>query len=343
MQMRNRILTELSAITVAFVLGIAVLAAILLVLRVDPLQAWRALFETAVTSSSGRTDTILEAVPLVMIAIGYVLAFRARLWAIGGEGQFYSGAIGATAVVFILPPSAPGVTGLLLALAAGIAAGIAWALVPGLLKVRRGVNEVVSCLMLNFVAIHLTALLVRVVFQDPFTRELMSPMFPQRFHLPVIWGVRVHAGVLLALVVLALVYYVVGYSSFGGRVRAVGANPDAAQACGISVHRTSLILFIVCGATAGVAGAVYSLGVTHRLLVELSPGFGYTAIMVALLARNHPGALLPAGVFFAAVGVGGEGMQVELGIPADLIKIFTGVLVLSVVAADALFKRVAWR
>jgi len=319
--------------------GALVSAALVAVLGHDPVAAVRVMFDTVFRSRSGFVDTVLQATPLLLIALGYALAFRARVWTVGGEGQFHLGAAAAGLVALGLPAATPGPLGLALAVAAATAAGTAWALVPGWLRAHRGVNEVVSTLMLNFVGILVMSLLIRTVLRDPDIPLLQTPAFPEAFRFPAFGQSRLHVGVVLALALVPAVAYLAYWCAFGARARAIGANPRASRAAGVDVPGTIMALFVVSGALAGLAGAVHVLGVTHRLLIGLSHDFGYTAVLVALLARNHPVAAIPAAFLFSALVVGAEGIQVELRIPSDFVRVFMGILVLFVLAADVLARR----
>ncbi len=318
--------------------GLAVGALSILALGRNPVTALSVMLETVFRSRSGFADTLLQATPLLLIALGYALAFRARVWTVGGEGQFHLGAIASAGVALSLPAATPALVGVPVAVTAAMAAGALWATAPGLLRARRGVNEVVSTLMLNFVAIFLMQWLIRTSFRDPEIPLMQTPAFPPGFQLPSLSG-RLHVGLVLALALVPVVAYVAHRASFGARLSALGANPHASRAAGIDVPRTTLAIFLVSGALGGLAGGVHVLGVTHRLLVGLSHDYGYTAILVALLGRNQPLAVLPAAFCLSALVVGAESIQVDLKIPSDFMLVFMGLLVLFVLAADALARR----
>ncbi|MGQ0656012.1 MAG: ABC transporter permease [Betaproteobacteria bacterium] len=326
-------------ITLAAGAGLLVAAALLAALSYDALKAIRVMLETVFRSRSGFVDTVLQATPLLLIGLGYALCFRARVWTVGGEGQFHLGACAAAIVALGLPASTPAAIGLPLAVLAATAAGVAWAFVPGWLRAYRGVNEVVSTLMLNFVGILVMSWLIRTVLRDPDIPVMQTPEFPAPFNFPLFEGSRLHAGVVLALLVVPLVAWLAHGCAFGARARAIGANPRASGAAGIDVPGTIVALFVASGALAGLAGAAHVLGVTHRLVTGLSNDFGYTAVLVALLARNHPVAVIPTAFFFSALVVGAEGVQVDLRIPSDFVRVLMGILVLFVLAADSLAAR----
>jgi simple sugar transport system permease protein len=305
----------------------------------SPWTAGRVAFETVLTSRAGLVDALLLAAPLLLIALGYSLAFRAGVWTVGGEGQLHLGAVGAGIVALTMPPTVPPAVGVPLATAAGVLAGTLWGLVPGWLHAYRRVNVVVSTLMLNFVGVLLMNALIRTVFRDPGLPLMQTAPFPPAFRLPAAGEGRLHVGVLVAILVVPLFAYLAGRTVLGHRIRAIGANPDASRASGIDVARTTLTLVLISGALAGLAGATYALGVAHRLRADLAPDLGYTAVPVALLARCRPLGVPATAFFFAALTVAAEAIQVELDVPSDFMLVLTGALVLFTLGADEVLRR----
>lgn len=335
----RRSLSGLARLAVSLGAGLLAGAVLIALLGTNPLAAIRVLLETVLATRSGFTDTLLTASTLLIIALGYGPAFHARVWSVGAEGQLHLSAMAVAAVVFTLPRDLSPIVALPVAIAAGVVAGMAWALIPAWLRAYRDVNEVVSTLMLSFVGIILMQWLVRTTFPDPFSGALQTPVFPPAYRLPMIAGTRLHVGVMMALALVPAMYYLLYYTALGYRVRAVGANPWASRASGINVHRTIIVAFLIGGALAGLAGAFHVLGLTHRLMADLSPGYGFTGIMVALLARNNPLAAVAAALFFSGLSVGSEGVQVEFGIKSDFILVLMGILVFFVLAGEALWER----
>jgi simple sugar transport system permease protein len=316
-------------------LGIAVAAmaatlALMDIAAQDALLAlWRGTFGTthAITST-----TLVRAVPLVLTGLAVALAFRAGVFNIGAEGQLLAGAGAAAAVASI---ASTGVVALPLMLAAGMAAGGAWAGVAAWLRHRFGVLEVISTILLNFVALHLVGFLVRGPLQEPTGIYPQTPMLEPAARLPVlIPGTRLHAGAAIALVAAVAMWWVLRETAAGFRVRVAGANPDAAATAGeVNVAAVTMRAFLVSGALAGLAGAVELTGVTYALYENLSPGYGYTAIAVALLARLHPLGVLAAGLLFGGLEAGASAMQRDAGVPAALVHALTAVAILGVLAA----------
>jgi simple sugar transport system permease protein len=278
--------------------------------------------------------TLVRAVPLILAGLAVALAFRAGILNIGAEGQLLAGA-GAGAAVGILLGPVLGPLAAPLVLLAGAILGAAWAGVAALLR-RRGVPEVISTLMLNFVALHGVSWLVRGPLQEPSRVYPQSLPLPDASRLPVLVpGTRLHAGIAIALVAAAALWYGLRHTAAGFRVRAAGANPDAAQSAGrIDVARTTAGAFLVSGALAGLAGAGEVAGVTYALYENLSPGYGYTAIAVALLARLDPRWVVPSGILFGALEAGAGAMQRDAGVPAATVDVAEAMLILMVLAAE---------
>lgn len=295
---------------------------------------WRGSFGSADAFLSG---TLVRATPLLFAGLAVALAFRAGILNIGAEGQLLVGAAAAAAVAVRLSTLPAGVQ-LPMALAAAALAGALWATVAAALRRKFGVLEVISTLMLNFVALHLLSFLVRGPLQEPSGIYPQTVTFAPAVRLPVLVpGSRLHAGFLLALLCAAVLWWVLRYTAAGFRLRVSGANADAAASAGlIDVAATTTAAFLVSGALAGVAGGVEVTGVTFALYENLSPGYGYSAIAVALLARLHPLAVIGTAVLFGALEAGSGAMQRDAGIPAETVKVAEAVLILVVIAVDRL-------
>jgi simple sugar transport system permease protein len=232
-----------------------------------------------------------------------------------------------------------------LMLAGGAIAGALWAGVAGLLRLRFGVLEVISTIMLNFVALYLTGWLVRGPLQEPTRINPQSVSLPEALHLPVLLeGTRLHAGVPLVVVVAVGAWWWLSQTASGFRVRAVGANVFAAQSAGgIAVGRTVFGAFLLSGLLAGLGGAVEYTGITYALYENFSPGYGYTAIAVALLARLHPIGVVGTALLFGALEAGANAMQRDAGVPSVVVSVVEALLILLIVAADRWSERVSAR
>jgi general nucleoside transport system permease protein len=325
---------------VALLLGLLVLAAGLQVAGYDAVNALAALWDGAAGSWYAITSaTLVRAVPLIIIGLGIALAFRGGAFNIGAEGQFYAGAIAATWVGLHVGgrPWALAATSVLLA---GTLAGMAWVLVPVWLKLRFGVLEVISTLLLNFVAESLVSLMVQGPLQESQHIYPQSDPIVEAARLPLLPGTRLHAGLLLALLGAAALWYVFARTLWGFRLRAVGAGPRAAEISGrIDARRMGAVALLVSGALAGLAGGVEVSGVSYALFQNLSPGYGFTAIAVALLARLHPAGVIATGILFGALEAGAGAMQRDAGVPAVAVYVVEAVVIVVVLLAEASARR----
>jgi ABC-type uncharacterized transport system permease subunit len=283
--------------------------------------------------------TLVRAVPLLLTGSAVVVAFRAGVFNIGAEGQLLVGAAAAATVALAAPVGGQASWPMILvALGAAAAGGALWAGVAAALRARFGVLEVISTLMLNFVALHVVSLLVRGPLQEPTRIYPQSSTIVDSVQLPRIpGGGRLHIGIVLAIVLVVAAGWILRHTAAGFRLIAAGENPHAAaSAGGIDVSATTTRAFVVSGALAGVAGGVEVLGVTFALYENLSPGYGYTAIAVALLARLDPWRVLLTAVLFGALEAGAGAMQRDAGVPSSLVSVIEAALILAVVAAQAL-------
>ena len=329
-----RALAPVAALGVAFTLaGLTVAAlgrsprAALTVYVLEPLADPWALQELAV-----------KATPLVLIAVGLSYCFRANLWNIGAEGQFTAGALagGWLALATHGTGAGPWVWPTMLLL--GAAGGALWGAIPALLRTRFGASEILTSLMLAYVAGLVLDYLTRGPWRDPKGFNFPQTVtFDESATLPMLFGsAKVHVGAALALAALAVTAVVLGRSLFGYRLRVTGAAPRAARFAGFDAERTVLAVFMISGALAGLAGIVVVSGQIGQLQPQISPGYGFTAITVAFLGRLHPLGILAAALVVALTTLGGESAQIALKLPLDLTTAFQGLLLLCVLAADAL-------
>ena len=279
--------------------------------------------------------TLVRSPPLILAGLAVTIAFRAGVINIGAEGQLLAGAAATTAIGLSLAGSPSTVT-LFAELAAGVAGGTAWAGVAALLKRRFHVLEVISTLMLNFVAIQGVAYLVRGPLQEPTRAFPQTSMLVPAARLPTLLpGHRLHVGLVGAVGMALALWWLLGSTAIGFRVRVVGASP-AAGACsgGLNVQRVQFCAFLASGALAGLGGAVLVTGQTFGLFEDISAGIGYTAIAVALLARLSPVAVVGTGIFFGALETGAAAMQRDAGIPSVFVSLLEALLVLGVLIID---------
>ncbi len=321
------------------IVGLLIGAILILIAGENPLTTYRVMLRGAFGGPRQLTETVLKAAPLLLVGLGLTAAFRARVWNIGGEGQFYGGALlgGMVALFF---PALPRPLLLGTMLLAGAVGGALWALLPGLLKIKRGMNEIISTLMLNYIAILLMQYLVRGPLQEPGGYLPVSARLAPATRLPVLLpGTRIHVGVLVALLLIPVVYALLWHTPLGFRLRAVGSRASVARYAGMDVASLTLFALAFSGALAGLAGIIEVSTLHTRLKGDISGGYGFSAILVALLGRMHPAGVTVAAVFFAALIIGAQSMHVLLGLPPSLADAIQAVIVLSVLAADAIARR----
>jgi simple sugar transport system permease protein len=325
-----------AAITLgAFVLGVVLLALFLLVAGFDVGAALGALARGAAGSWYAITSaTLVRAVPLILLGLAFALASQGGALNIGMEGQFAVGAIAATwmgGAVAGLPAAAA----IPLVLASGLVGGIAWMVVPVVLRLRFGVTEVISTLLLNFVADAAISWAVTGPLQEPTRVYPQSAPLSESARLPhLLPGSRLHLGLLIVLAVAGLLWVVLRRTTWGFRVRAVGAGPRAAVVSGgIAAPRIVATVLLCSGALAGMGGAIEVSGVSYALYQNLSPGYGFTAIAVALLGRLQPLGIVVAGLLFGALEAGAGAMQRDAGIPSVAVQVVEAVVILTMVVA----------
>ena len=325
------VLSSVGALLLAFAVG-----AVLIALEgANPLTAYGTLLEASLGSTNGLAETAIRTVPLALCGMGIALAFRTGVFNVGAEGQLYIGGIVAAATgtalsglpqVILLPA---------MAIAAMLAGGL-WSALAGWLKLKFRSDELITTIMLNYVAIFFVAYLLHGPLKEPGSALAQTARLATEARLPVILpATRLHAGI-IAVVVLAIVAQVFLWRTvWGFRFRAVGHNARAAENAGIGVGRVVLLGFLACGALSGLAGFMEVAGVQRRMIENLSPGFGYTSIIVALLGQTNPAGVLLAAVLFAALQIGSTTMESAVGVPSALTTIIQALVVLFLVAQNA--------
>jgi simple sugar transport system permease protein len=328
----------------ALAAGFGVLALGLALAGYDAALALGALWRGAFGSWYALTSaTLVRAVPLIVLGLGLALAFRAGTLNIGAEGQFYAGAIAATWIGAQVAGWPGGLAIGTVWIGAAIA-GALWIVVPVVLRLRFGVLEVITTLLLNFVAEATVSYAVTGPLQEQSRIYPQSDPIAAAARLPTLAGSRLHLGLALAVVLAGVLWLLFTRTRWGFRLRAAGLSPRAAEISGqIPVKRVLGIALLWSGALAGLGGGLEITGVTYALFQNLSPGYGFTAIAVALLARLHPLGVVAAGVLFGALEAGAQGMQREAGVPAVAVYVIEAVIILVVLLSDALARRTAER
>jgi len=326
----NSIFVPLASVTAGFVVaGIAVAAT-----GADPLLAFVSLFQGAVTNRNAFAETLVSTVPYVFLGLGVALGFRAGLFNIGAEGQFYIGALSGVFIAYSVHGLPPFIE-VPLALLAGMAGGFAWAAIAGFLKARFGAHEVITTIMLNYVAFLVANYLVDTpgLMLAPNVSTPRTPDVDVNAVLPIIVaGSRLHFGFILAVIAVPAVWFLIERTTIGFQLRAVGFNQGAARAAGMSVGRTLVLAMGLSGALAGAAGIVQVLGVSLHMTDTVAAGYGFDAIAIALLARSNPWGIFPAALLFGALHNGASFMQLQTDVSADLISIVQASVIIFVAA-----------
>ncbi|HEY9852314.1 MAG TPA: ABC transporter permease [Leptolyngbyaceae cyanobacterium] len=331
----SRIIAPILGAIAAFTIG-----GILIALnRVNPLQAYLVMITGAFGGSRQLTETILKATPLLIIGLGLTIAFRAKVWNIGAEGQYYIGALFGSIVALTFPNLSPWVL-IPLILIAGIIGGMVWSGLAVILYIKRGVNIIISTLMLNYIAVLLIKYITRVPLRDPNGFLPQSAQFSSAAQISTIFGTRLHLGIILALLLVGFVYILLWRTPLGFKLRAVGYRASVARATGMNVNRSILTALMLSGGLAGIAGIIEVSYTETRLKGIISPGYGFSAILVALMGQLHPVGVLIAAILFSALTIGAEGLQVSLQVPAAVAQVIQSLVVLFVIMGDAIAKRI---
>lgn len=343
----NMVINALMPVLAALA-ALAVGAIILILLGTNPMAAYASLLEGAFGSGNALADTLVKATPLLLVAVGICIAFRGGVLNIGGEGQLIVGAISGTVIGLSFPDS-PGYIIIPAAMLAGFASGAVWGGIPGVLKAFFNVNEILSTIMLNAIAVQGMNYLLRETLIDPAQAELASKI-PQtarlaiQFDLPRLIPTRLHLGTGIAIISAILVFIFLWKTSIGYRIRAVGLSPDASRYAGINVKRYIVLAMLLSGAFCGLAGAIQVYGLHHRMFTDGSAtGFtgsaGFNGIVVALFGQLHPLGAIPASFLFGALIVGANKLQRAMQVPSAFITALNGLVVIFVVATESIRRR----
>jgi ABC-type uncharacterized transport system permease subunit len=314
-------------------LALMLTGVLILIAGKNPFHAYWAMMKGAFGTPDRLAFALNKSTPYILAGVGVALCFRARVINIGAEGQIAVGGIGATFVALnflALPP----VLLIVVALVAGAAFGAAWSAIAAIIHLKRGVHEVLCTLLLNFVGVLLVSEALHGDMGEPGAGFPQSPLLERAAWLPkMLPGTDLHIGILLAIVAVIGGHILLWRTTFGFRLRVMGASSNAANYVGISTSRSVLAVMGLAGALAGLAGGIEVLGVHYRLIEGFSAGFGFNAVAVALIASVNPIAVLPAGLFFGFLEAGALAMQREIGIPSSLVYVIQGLTMIFVLCA----------
>jgi simple sugar transport system permease protein len=327
------------AVVVALLLGAIVMAAA----GGDPFRAYGFMVKAAFGDSGVFSDTMVKATPLILLGAACAVAFSMKLWNIGAEGQFFLGAFGASAVVLtpLLPPETSPWIMIPAMVLAGMLAGALWGFIPGFLKAKFNVNEIITTLMLNYVAVNWNNFFIYAVWSEggfQMTRKFPTTAWLPRLadyakQFPQLRGLTTHLGLALAIVAAIIAWWVLYRSRWGYEIRLAGDNPRAARYAGINIARNTVLVMMLSGALAGLAGMSEISGVVHRLQGSISPGYGFSAIIVAWLAKLNPLAVIPVSILFGGLIQAGREIQ-----PSGVPKMIQGIVLVCLIGSDLLLR-----
>lgn len=328
-----------AAVVVALLIG----AIVLVISGGNPWATYAHIARASFGSVGVFSDTLVKATPLILVGLACSVAFRMKLWNIGAEGQFFMGAFGASAVVLIplLPETAPNWLFIVTMILAGMFCGAIFGFIPGILKATFNVNEVISTLMLNYIAVAWNNFFIFAIWTEGGFQ--MSKVFPKNAWLPRLTdlgseypffrGLTTHFGLIIAIIAAVIIWFVLNRSKWGYEIRLIGDNPKAANYAGIPIKKHMVLVMIVSGALAGLAGMSEISGVVHRLQGAISPGYGFTGIIVAWLAKLNPIAVIFVSILFGALILAGREIQ-----PSGVPKMIQGVILVCLIASDFLIR-----
>jgi len=325
---RAALLVPLASFGVSLLFGAILLA----VSGANPLRTYAAMAVGAFGSLNGLSEVLVKSIPLILTGLGVALAFRMRFWNIGAEGQLTMGAVAAAGVALFWSQNLPAWTILPLALVMGCVAGALWAGVPALLKATLKVDETLTTLMLNYVAVLYSEHLYYIAWRAP-SANSGTERIPEFSWLPKIIG-RAHAGIFIGLALALLLWAVFRYTRWGFELKIIGSNPNAARYLGINIARNIVVTLLVSGAISGLAGASEVLGLTRRLQQGISVGYGYTAIIIAWMAQLNPLGVVLVAFLMAALLVGGDQIQMRMRLPASVGVVLQGMLLIPMLAGS---------
>lgn len=327
-----------SAIILLAIIAALFLSSIILwAIGAEVLKTYSVIFLEPLKNIYMITEVLIRVIPLIFIALGIAVSFRSGILNIGAEGQMLMGILGAT-IICVTMPELPRYVIIPLAMLTGSLFGFAYGAIPGILRAKLQVSELLSTVMLNYIAVQVYVLCLRKPLIDP--AELITGSgTPQSMRFPktawldrLIPGTRLHSGLIIALVLAVIIYFLLWRTTYGYKMRAAGAQAKAARYGGINVPRFLIAAMCISGAFAGLAGAVEVMGVHHRAIEGISSGYGFTGIVVALFGGLHPAGIIPSAFFFGLILVGGDMTQRMVGVPSNMVQVLQGIVILVIVA-----------
>ena len=326
--------------TVSIILGILIGAVAILFKGVNPIKVYQALLIGAYSSKYTFSETLVAATPLILISAGLIVVFKMNFWNIGAYGQYIMGAIFSSYFAIFWSPHIPKVIMLTVMVIAGMIGGALWAIIPALLKAYWEVNEVISTLLLNYIALFVLKFLMYGTWRDPLSHGFpLSKPFPDNAQLPrIIYHTRVNLGLIFGIIAVFVVWYLLKKTKFGYEIRVIGENPNAARYAGMNVAKNIIIAMIISGALAGLAGMVQVSGIIHLLQIKINPDYGYTAIIVAWLAYLDPIVAAFFAVFLGGLASGAYQIQITMQVPFGIVGVIESAILFVLIGSEIFMK-----
>ncbi|NQS91878.1 MAG: ABC transporter permease [Chloroflexi bacterium] len=326
------------SIIVAILVSLLITAGVIFLSGADPKIVLFAIAKGAFGGKNAIIDTLIKSTPIMLTGLATIVAFRARVWNIGQEGQLFAGAMAVTFVTLTFPNlNLPAVLYIPLLLIVSMVGGAMWGSIPGYLKAKYNVNEIIVTVMLNYVILYLMTFLLNGVWQEPGSYYYNTIKFPESTWLPLIFDTRLHLGFVIALAMAGVVYFLFRKLKLGFEIRATGDNPVASTYKGIKIDRIALIVMLISGGLSGLAGGIEIMGIHHKLIYGFSSAFGFTGILIALLGRMHPVGVILASIFFGALHNGASAMQIYSDVPRSLVDLIMGLIIIMMLLWEAVF------
>jgi len=332
----REIAASILRVAVPILLALVVGGIILLILGKDPLAYYGYVVKRGLLTWGGLQETFTRMSPLLLIASGLIVAFRAGIWNLGGDGQFLLAAVITAALGPALAPMLPKVMVLIACMAVSAVVAAAWAVVPAVLKARYGINEIVTSLMMSFLGISFANVLVKTFFWDPGTTVPQTRTLPVEDRLPRIFDTTIHSGVLIALVVIILVHLMMTRTAFGLKLQVVGASPAAAIHAGLNVAWLTIATFTLSAGLIGLGGSVEILGVFGTVRADWNPAFGLLVVPLVFLARFNGYAVIGFALFFSALMIGGDSAARRIGVPQHFVLVLVALLLMFLAVVEYL-------
>ncbi|WP_309084963.1 ABC transporter permease [Chelativorans sp.] len=332
---RRRLAITLGPLLVSLVLA----GCVLLVLGVDPLAYYGFVLDRGLLSPLGVQQTLTRMAPLLFIAAGLIVAFRAGMWNLGGDGQFLLGAVTAAASAPLLVQALPHWLALLVAFLIATSVAMLWSLVPALLRAYQGVNEIITTLMMSFLGVSLANVLVKLLFLDPATTVPQTRTLAVPDRLPRLFETTITSGLVFGLAAIVIVHFVMTRTAFGLKLRTVGANPRAAIHAGLNVPLLTVAVFAISAGLIGIGGAVDIIGIQGNVRADWNPAYGLAVIPVVFLARMNGLAAIAFVFLLSVLSIGGESAARRLGVPQHFTMVLVAIVLITLAIAEYLDHR----